>query len=138
DTDLYFRNRTAAFTFQYDGYSKFEIGDRVELTKKLTKQYELGLVFAARHVEITSTSIARRFLGDTSYFVNSLGFTQTLDLRDSPLVAPRGFVFNTTLDVASTAFGSEIELIRGTGRIAYFLPFAPKALTPGVVEDQPD
>jgi outer membrane protein insertion porin family len=138
DTDLYFRNRAAAFTFEYDGYSKFEIGDRVELTKKLTKQYELGLVFAARHVEITSTSIAQRFLGDTSYFANSLGYTQTLDLRDSPFVSPRGFVFNQTLDVTSSAFGSEIELIRGTGRIAYFLPFAPKPLTPGVVEDQPD
>jgi outer membrane protein insertion porin family len=136
DTDIFFRNRAAAFTFDYDGYSKFELGDRVELTKKLTKQYEVGLVFAARHVEVTQTSIALRFLGDTSYFVNSLGFTQTLDLRESPLVEPRGFLFNTTLDVASTAFGSEVQLIRATGRIAYFLPFGPKSLTPGVVEDQ--
>src|SRR5581483_9751938 len=138
DTDISFRNRAAAFTFDYDGYSKFEIGDRVELSKKLTKQYEVGLVFAVRHVEITSTSIADRFLGDTSYFANSLGFTQTLDLRDSPFVNPRGFVFNNTLDVATSAFGSDVELIRSTGRVAYFLPFAPKALTPGVVEDELD
>ncbi len=136
DTDFSFRNRAAAFTFDYDGYSKFEIGDRVEISRKITKQYEAGLVFALRHVEITNTSIARRFLGDTSYFANSLGFTQTLDLRESPLVAPRGFLFNNTLDVASTAFGSEVQLIRGTGRVAYFLPFGPKSLTPGVVEDQ--
>ena len=136
DTDLSFKNRASAFTFDYDGYSKFELGDRVELSRKITKQYEVGLVFAARHVDVTQTSIADRFLGDKSYFVNSLGFTQTLDLRESPLVAPRGFVFNTTLDVASTAFGSEIQLIRATGRVAYFLPFGPKSLTPGVVEDQ--
>ena len=136
DTDIYFRNRAAAFTFEYDGYSKFEIGDRVELTKKLTKQYEVGLVFAGRHVEVTQTSIALRFLGDTSYFVNSLGFTQTLDLRESPLVRPRGFVFNNTVEVASSVFGSEVQLIRSTGRIAYFLPFGPKSLTPGVVEDE--
>jgi outer membrane protein insertion porin family len=136
DTDFYFRNRAAAFTFDYDGYSKFEIGDRVEISRKITKQYEAGLVFAARHVEITTTSIAKRFLGDTSYFVNSLGFTQTFDLRESPLVAPRGFLFNNTLDVAAEPLGSEIQLIRGTGRVAYFLPFGPKALTPGVVEDQ--
>ena len=136
DTDLSFKNRASAFTFDYDGYSKFELGDRVELSRKITKQYEVGLVFAARHVDVTQTSIADRFLGDKSYFVNSLGFTQTLDLRESPLVAPRGFLFNTTLDIASTAFGSEIQLIRGTGRVAYFLPFGPKSLTPGVVEDQ--
>jgi len=136
DTEFSFRNRAAAFTFDYDGYSKFELGDRIELNRKITKQYEAGLVFAVRHVEVTQTSIAARFLGDTSYFVNSLGFTHTLDLRESPLVAPRGLLINNTLDVASTAFGSEIQLIRGTGRIAYFLPFGPKSLTPGVVEDQ--
>ncbi len=136
DTDFSFKNRLAAFTFDYDGYSKFEIGDRVELSRKITKQYEAGLVFAARHVDVTQTSIAERFLGRTSYFVDSLGFTQTLDLRESPLVAPRGLLINNTLDVASTVFGSEIQLIRGTGRIAYFLPFGPKSLTPGVVEDQ--
>src|SRR5467141_950924 len=136
DTDFSFRNRAAAFTFDYDGYSKFEIGDRVELSRKITKQYEAGLVFAVRHVDVTQTSIAHRFLGQTSYFANSLGFTQTLDLRESPLVAPRGLLINNTLDVASTAFGSDIQLIRATGRIAYFLPFGPKSLTPGVVEDQ--
>jgi outer membrane protein assembly complex protein YaeT len=136
DTELYFRNRAAAFTFDYDGYSKFELGDWVTLSRKLTRQYEVDLIFAARHVDIRKTSIADRFLGDTSYYVNSLGFTQTLDLRESPLVAPRGFLFNNTLAVAAEPLGSEVQLIRGTGRVAYFLPFAPKSLTPGVVEDQ--
>src|SRR5260370_1273198 len=136
DTDFSFKNRAAAFTFAYDGYSKFELGDRVELSRKITKQYEAALVFAVRHVDVTQTSIAARFLGQTSYFANSLGFTQTLDLRESPLVAPRGLVINNTLDVASTAFGSDIQLIRAAVRIAYFLPVGPKSLTPGVVEDQ--
>src|SRR5712691_11318969 len=107
DTEFSFKNRAAAFTFDYDGYSKFELAERVELSRKITKQYEAGLIFALRHVDVTTTSIATRFLGDTSYFVNSLGFTQTLDLRESPLVAPRGFVFNNTFEVASSAFGSE-------------------------------
>ncbi|HET9419280.1 MAG TPA: BamA/TamA family outer membrane protein [Chthoniobacterales bacterium] len=136
DTDLSFRNQLAALTFDYDGYSKFEVGDRIELTRKFTKQYEAGLVFAVRHVELTSVSINQRFLGQTSYFINTLGFTQTLDLRESPLVSPRGLVVNTTLDAATGAFGSEIDLIRGTTRVAYFLPFGPKPLTPGVVEDR--
>src|SRR5205814_4120507 len=129
-------NRIAAITFDYDGYSKFELGERVELNRKITKRYVAGLVFPVRHVDVNRTSIAPRFLGQTSYFVNSLGFTQTLDLRESPLVEPRGLLINNTLDVASTAFGSEIQLIRGTGRIAYFLPFGPKSLTPGVVDNQ--
>jgi outer membrane protein assembly factor BamA len=136
DTDFSFKNRIAALTFDYDGYSKFELGDRVELTRKITKQYEAGLVFSARHVEITTASIAKRFLGDTSYFLDSIGFTHTLDLRESPLVSPRGFVANNTFDVATQALGSEIELVRTTIRLAYFLPFGPKTLTPGVAADQ--
>jgi outer membrane protein assembly complex protein YaeT len=136
DTDVDLRNRLGALTFDFDGYSKFELGDRIELTKKITKQYELGLIFTARHVEITSAEIKTRFLGDTSYFIDTLGFTQTLDLRESPLVAPRGFVANTTLDIATAGLGSEVDLIRGTFRLGYYLPFGPKSLTPGVVEDK--
>ena len=50
---------------------------------------------------------------------------------------PRGFLVGNTFDVASSALGSDIEFIRGTMRVGYYLPFGPKPLTPGVVEDQP-
>ncbi|MFN2541747.1 MAG: outer membrane protein assembly factor [Chthoniobacterales bacterium] len=136
DTDFTFKNDLAALTFDFEGYSKFEVGDRVELGRKFTKQYEAAVIFAARHVEVTSASINNRFLGQTSYLINTLGFSQTLDLRSSPFVAPRGFVGNTTFDLATKAFGSEIQLARSTIRLAYFLPLGPKPLTPGVVEDQ--
>jgi outer membrane protein insertion porin family len=136
DTDFSFKSRVGALTYDFDGYSKFELGGRLELSRKITKQYETSLFFSVRHVEVTSASIDPIFLGRTSYFVNSLGFSQTLDLRDSPLVSPRGFVFNQTLDLALNAFGSDIELVRGTIRASYYLPFAPKALTPGMVEDR--
>ena len=46
------------------------------------------------------------------------------------------FSVGNTLDVASSALGSDIEFIRGTMRVGYYPPFAPKPLTPGVVEDQ--
>jgi outer membrane protein insertion porin family len=136
DTDFGFKNRVYALTFDYDGYSKFELGDRVELSRQITKQYQAALVFAARHVEIIDASIAKRFLGDTSYFIDTIGFTHTLDLRQSPLVDPRGFVANNTFDVATQGLGSEVQLVRTTVRLAYFLPFGPKTLTPGVAADQ--
>lgn len=135
ETDLDLKNRLGALTFDYDGYSKFELGDRFELTKKLSKQYEVGLVFSARHVEVTSAEIKTRFLGDPSYFIDTIGFTQTIDLRDSPLVSPRGFLGNTTLDVATVGLGSQVDLVRGTIRLGYYLPFGPKPLAPGVTED---
>ena len=136
DTEFNFKSRIGALTYDFDGYSKFETGGRLELSRKITKQYEPSVVFAARHVEVTSASIDPVFLGRTSYFIDSLGFSQTLDLRDSPLVSPRGFVFNQTLDLALNALGSDIEFVRGTLRASYYLPFGPKPLAPGILEDR--
>ena len=137
DTDFSFKARFTAFTFAFDGYTKFELGGRLELTRKITKYDEAGVTFAVRHVKIIDADIKPVFLGDQDYFVNTLGFTNTIDMRESPYVTPRGFLINNTLDLASSAFGSDIEFIRGTIRLGYYLPFGPKPLTPGVVEDKP-
>ncbi len=129
DTDNRFKLHLYALTFDYDGYSKFEVGARADLSRKLTKQYEIGGFFMTRHVEVTSADIPPEFLGRTSYQVNSIGFTQTLDLRKSPLVSPRGLVFDNTFDYASDALGSQIDFVRTTARLAYFLPFGPEKKT---------
>src|SRR5438034_6071616 len=92
DSDFAFKARLAALTFDFDGYSKFELGGRLELTRKITKQDEAGLTFAVRHVKIIDADIKPKFLGDQNYFVNTLGFTNTLDMRESPFVTPRGFL----------------------------------------------
>ena len=138
DTDFFFRARLAAFTFAYDGYTKFELGGRFELTRKITKYDEVGLSFAARHVKITDSEIRPSFLlgSTTNYVVNTIGLTNTLDTRQSPYVNPRGFLIKNTVDLASNALGSDIEYIRGTMSAGYYLPFSPKVTTPGVAEDQ--
>ncbi len=122
DTEFGFKARLAALTFDYDGYTKFEAGTRFDLTRKLSKNYEVGLVLAERHVEVTSASIDPQFLGRTSYFVSSIGLTQSLDLRDSKVNPSRGLIFNNTLDFASSAIGSQIDFIRSTARFTYFQP----------------
>ncbi len=138
DTDFVFTARAFALTFDYDGYTKFELGGRFELSRKITKYDEASLTFSARHVKITDSEIRPSFLlGPEDYQVDTIGLTNTLDLRESPYVNPRGFLFGNTLDVASSALGSDIEYVRGTMRVGYYLPFGPKPLTPGVVEDQP-
>ncbi|MFZ0915879.1 MAG: BamA/TamA family outer membrane protein [Candidatus Udaeobacter sp.] len=138
DTDFVFTARAFAFTFDYDGYSKFELGGRFELSRKITKYDEAALTFSVRHVDITDSQIRPSFLlGPSEYQVNTIGLSNTLDLRESPNVNPRGFLIGNTLDLASSALGSDIEYVRGTMRVGYYLPFGPKPLTPGVVEDQP-
>src|SRR5438552_13516874 len=137
DTDFFFRARLAAFTFAYDGYTKFELGGRFELNRKITKYDEVGLTVSVRHVKITDSEIKPAFLlGPKDYLVNTVGLTNTLDMRQSPYVNPRGFLIKNTVDLASNAFGSDIEFIRGTMSASYYLPFSPKVTTPGVTEDQ--
>ena len=137
DTDFFFRARLAAFTFAYDGYTKFELGGRFELTRKITKYDEVGLTVAARHVKITDSEIKPTFLlGSKDYVVNTVGLTNTLDMRQSPYVNPRGILIKNTVDLAPSAFGSDIEYVRGTMAVSYYLPFSPKVTTPGVTEDQ--
>jgi outer membrane protein insertion porin family len=122
DTDFGFKAKVAALTFDFDGYSKFETGLRLDLTRKISKVYELGLVFSARHVDVTSADIDPLLLGDTSYFVSSIGLTQTLDLRDSKVNPSRGLVVDNTIDFATSALGSNVDFVRSTGRVTYFLP----------------
>jgi outer membrane protein assembly complex protein YaeT len=135
DSEFGLKMRVAALTYDFDGYSKFELGGRVELTRKLTKNYEAGIVLTGRHIEVTSAEIDAPLLGDTSYFVNTIGFTQTLDFRDSPMVSPRGLIIDNTFDVATSLLGGQVEYVRSTARVSYYLPFAPKTQTPGIGED---
>src|SRR5438132_9673746 len=53
DTDFSLKARLAALTFDFEGYTKFELGGRLELMRKISKHDEAGLIFAVRHVDIT-------------------------------------------------------------------------------------
>ncbi|MBA3961690.1 MAG: BamA/TamA family outer membrane protein [Chthoniobacterales bacterium] len=120
------KTRLYAVSFDYDGYSKFELGGQVTVSRQITNAYSAGLVLSGRHVDITDASIDPTLLGRTSYFISSIGFTQTLDLRKNPLVAPRGLVFDNTVDLATRQIGSDIDLLRATGRVTYYHSFAPE------------
>ena len=126
NTSVDMKIRLSALTYDFDGYSKFELGGRVSFSRQLTEKYSIGLVYSGRHVEVTDATIDPILLGETSYFVSSVGFTQTLDLRTNPLTAPRGFVFDNTVDFATSALGSDVDLLRATGRVSYYLSFAPE------------
>ena len=128
ESDVQMNVRLAALTFDYDGYSKFELGGRLEFIRSLTKHYQIGIFGSARHVEITDSDIDRDLLGRTSYFVSSVGLFHTLDLRDSPVVPSRGLVFNQTFDLATNAIGSQIEFFRTTARASYFIPLGKTLL----------
>src|SRR6266511_3783037 len=138
DTDFVFTARAAALTFDYDGYTKFELGGRFELSRKITKYDEAALTLSVRHVKITDSQIKPDFLlGPSGYLVNTIGLTNTLDVRESPYVNPRGFLIGNTVEVASSALGTYIDFIRGMTGAGEYPPFGSKGVTPSVVVDEP-
>jgi len=133
DTEFGFKAKLSALTFDFDGYTKFEAGTRFDLTRKISKHYEVGLVLTERHVEVTSASIDPAFLGRTSYFVSSIGLSQTLDLRDSKVNPSRGLIFDSTIDLAASEIGSQVDFLRATARFTYFLPIGAEP-KPGQID----
>ena len=131
ESDVELKLRLSAFTFDFEGYSKFEIGNRAEFSYSFTKKYQVGVFGSERRVEIVSSDIKDKFIGDTKYFVSSIGLFHTLDLRDSPVVPTRGFVFGQTFELASNAIGSEVDFFRTTARASYFIPLGNTVLALG-------
>jgi outer membrane protein assembly factor BamA len=125
DSDYALKARLSALTFDFDGYSKFEYGGRVDISRKFSKFYQAGIVYSERRVNLQNVDIEPQFVGAHHYNVGSFGFTQTLDLRDSKVLPSRGWVFDNTIDLAAKPIGSDIEFIRSTARLTYFIPFAP-------------
>ena len=50
ESNVELKVRLSALTFDYDGYSKFEIGARTEFSYNITKQYQIGLFASQRRV----------------------------------------------------------------------------------------
>lgn len=117
---LYIQDRTEI------GYKKRETGGRADITRKVTKNIELGTFLQLENVEITETSIDPIFLGPTAYQIGSFGFTQSYDFRDHPLNPSRGWIMNTSLD--GNVIAGEVAFIRSTARLSYYWPVGKQML----------
>ncbi|MFL6542558.1 MAG: outer membrane protein assembly factor [Chthoniobacterales bacterium] len=125
DTDNELKARLSALTFDFDGYSKFEYGGRIDLSRKFSKFYQAGVVISYREVKLQNIDIEQQFVGPHKYTIGSVGLTHTLDLRDNKVLPSRGWIFDNTIDLSANAIGSDFDFIRSTARVTYLLPFAP-------------
>jgi outer membrane protein insertion porin family len=122
ESDFKLRLRVYALSRDLEQYDKFEIGFRPELSRKLTKNYEIALFAQPRYVKITEPLVVPEEVGPEDYFVNAVGITQSFDTRDNPLNPRAGFVISTSLDAATAAIGSDIEFVRASYRFSYYRP----------------
>ena len=123
DSDYSFRFKIDALNQNLDGYTKVETGGRLELARAITKHLNVSVFLLPSDVQLNSISINPiSDVGPTRYFVNSFGTTLTLDFRDSVINPGKGFIFTTTSDYAGSQLGSDLDFVRATGRLSYYLP----------------
>ncbi len=121
----------SALTYDFDSYDVFEIGALAEIGRQLTDHWKVSTFIRPKKGEVTESQIDPEFLGPTSYFVNSVGFSNTIDYRDSALNPQKGFVFSTTFDFANSAIGSEIDFVRALYRFSIYHTVGPLLLAAG-------
>lgn len=115
-----------AQTRDLDAYSKREISFLAELSRPFTKQFRVTAFVLGKTDKITELNINPANAGATNYNTTSLGASAALDLRDNPVAPTRGFVTSASFDVASKAFGGDLDFYRGTFRATYILPITKR------------
>lgn len=111
------------------GYSKNDVGLRVDFTRKVLPHLELGIFGEAGVFHVTSTGIDEDFLGPTDYTRLTAGLTQNSDFRNDPLNPNRGFVFNSSFEATEVQSGEAFT--RSMGRFSYYLPLGRTMLAFG-------
>lgn len=130
-----FALRSRLFSIARDelGYSKSEIGGRVDLTRKVMPHLELGVFLENGTVEITdiSSELADEpaLLGPTEYTLTSIGLTQLTDYRDNAINPTRGLVLSSSFDYAM--LDGAPGFTRSTVRFSYYLPLGKMLLAVG-------
>lgn len=127
DTDTQLRLRLYGANAILRGYTKNEFGFRPTLSRWLTKHWSLSAFVQAKYVAVRDIDIEPADLvGRTSYSVASIGFSQTFDLRNSPVLPTRGMLFTTSVEWAPNGVG-EVAFFRGLGALTFYIPLTTKS-----------
>jgi outer membrane protein assembly factor BamA len=130
-----FALRTRLYSVARDelGYSKNEIGGRVDLTRKVMPHLELGVFLEDASVKVTDVSAELaaepQLLGPTDYTITSVGVTQLTDYRDNAINPTRGLVLSSSFDYA--LIDGQPGFTRSTFRFSYYLPLGRTLLAFG-------
>lgn len=116
-----------------EGYEKFKTGGRYEISKKFgfKSQDSIALFGEGAYTDVHKADIDPIYLGDRHYLSHHLGLSFTHDRRDDPRKPRKGYIAQTSISAASSALGSEVEFLKATGRLGYYLPVGQNTLRLG-------
>lgn len=113
-----------------EGYENFQTGGRYGLSRKLgqREKIDFSIFGQASYTDVHDADIDPVFLGDPTYFASTFGLSLGYDGRDDPQAPRSGFIAQASVSAASSVIGSEVEFLRTTGRLGYYLPVGEHTL----------
>jgi outer membrane protein assembly factor BamA len=129
ESDFGLRARIYSASREEIGYSRTTYGARIDLTRKITARYEVGIFLEQSVTTVETLGIDPLELGPTEYALSTVGITQVLDYRDNATNPGRGFIASSSLDLGLIA--SEVAFTRATLRLSYYLPIGKTMLAFG-------
>jgi outer membrane protein insertion porin family len=114
------------------GYSYANTYGQVSLTRKYATHFETGLFAEFKSVTLSDVTIdPANLVGPTTYQIGTVGITQTIDYRDSPLNPRHGWILALT-GSASEPFENANGYLQFTERFSYYQPIGKSLLAFGV------
>lgn len=126
---LDFRAKVFSVDREERGYSREQIGGRVDFGYKFTPRFKLSAFVQGSTDEIVESKIDPLLLGPLDYNFLSLGLAQTTDFRNDPVRPTRGWIFSSAFDLGLV--DNEEAFTRGIARFSYYVPVGKMQLALG-------
>lgn len=133
DSAYSLRSRLFALNREELGYTKSELGARVDVQRKVLPWLELGVFAEGSTVTITDIDASLlanpQLLGPTDYTLATIGITQLADFRSDPINPTRGLVLSSTFDYS--LIDGAPGFTRSTVRFSWYQPIGRTLLALG-------
>ena len=109
-----------AGTRNFDGYSKWELGLRTTFSYDLSEHTSISLHGGITHVSVIRDRFVDVEIGPGDYQVQDIGVVYTWDHREDLEPGGHGYLFELSLDYATTFLLGDVSLLKSQMRLAHY------------------
>ena len=120
DSKWQFGANVFAGTREFDGYSKWELGARASFTYQTSEHTSFGLYAGFSYVSLTENHFVDVVVGPEDYQVQEIGAVFTWDHREDLEPTGHGYLFEISLDYATSFLVGDVSLLRSQMRLAHY------------------
>jgi len=111
-----------------EGYTKFENGLRAELRHEFHHNDSVTFFAQGSYVDVIDFDIEQSLLGDETYTDSFVGLSYEIDHRDDLAAPRRGYFFQASNALGSSAIGGDFDYLRSNLKFSYHFPIGPTTM----------